>query len=121
VLEYATNEKHYNLDSNISLHDAWFETIEIIESSNGERNENRWVDIKICFLGPFHDIKIELTYQNVNAYNISANNTKTGHGDLSIHEFDLSENNMPCHTLLFQNGSKIFIEFINLTINYINR
>jgi len=69
VYAFASDSKHYSLHDHASLHDAWLDYLHIIEPAEGERSELRKIEIEACFLGPFHDRKIFLSYKNVTVIN----------------------------------------------------
>jgi len=116
VYEFASDYGHYNLTDHSSLHDAWLNSLNIIEPSSGERNENRRIEIIANFLGPFHDREIVLRYLNVQSFNLqtpseseSSRKSQLGHGDLLIHEVRF-ENQLIVHELNFLRGSTFIIE-----------
>jgi len=111
IYEYAKNYEHYNLTSHASLHDSWLEHFEIKENSSGENNEIRNTKIELCFLGAFHDRYLYIEYANVTAYSVTAKGVSSGHGDLNVHEFGISDNGIPYHELCFVDGSVFYIEF----------
>ncbi len=105
VFSFAANVEHYDLSSHSSLHDAWLENIDIREIGQGERHEQRQTEIKLCLLGAFHDRHIYLTYKDVQKYCLSAAGALTGHGDLLVHEVQLSDSGSLIHELQFEKGN----------------
>ena len=121
VYEFATKVEHYNLTSHESLHDAWLEYLTICEPAEGERKQQRSIEIKTCYLGPFHDCLIYLSYKNVKSYSLQSPaefenppTYKTGHGDLLTHEISVLENNLFKHHIKFSRGSTLSIIFEDL-------
>jgi hypothetical protein len=121
VYEFAIKQEHYNLDSHESLHDAWLEYLTICEPAEGERKEERCVDIKTCYLGPFHDCLIYVHYKNVRSYSLHSPAVfenpptyKSGHGDLLTHKISVLENNHIKHEVKFSRGSVLSIIFEDL-------
>ncbi len=121
VYEFASRIEHYNLTSHESLHDAWLESLTILEPAEGERKEERYIEIKTCYLGPFHDCLIHLKYKNVQSYSFNTPTEfenpptyKTGHGDLLTHEISLIKNGSIKHEIKFSRGSILLIIFEDL-------
>ncbi len=107
LYKFAVNEKHYDLDSPESLHDAWVEYINITEKSSGLRNDSRSSRIEIKLLGPQHDRFITLIYDNVLSLNLDTHNLlNKGWGDLISHRVRFSNtNSYPIHDLKCANGN----------------
>jgi hypothetical protein len=117
IHQFASNLNHFDLQSHSSLHDAWLESAVIREAATGERNEIRKLEIKISFLGPFHDRRIHLTYTGVTRYSFDTpaqyGNSRydhTAHGDLFTHEIRLGHNGLFIHELLFERDATFLIE-----------
>jgi hypothetical protein len=112
VYAFASNREHYNLHSHSSLHDAWLEYLVVREPASGERKELRAIEIETCYLGPFRDCRIFLTYRQVQSFNLNTPaefsappSYMTGHGDLLIHELCVEDNGLLVHELRFSRGS----------------
>ena len=116
VYDLASDKSNYDLSSHTSLHDAWLESICISEPASGDRSEVRGVFIKARYLGPFHDLHIELDYSNVIGYEIikTGSDTSCGHGDLLMHEFYIDDRNYIFHEIIFSNNSQIKIKCENV-------
>ena len=99
----------YSLDSPHSLHDAWLESLEVLEPAKGKRHEQRSTRITLRLLGAFHDRVHELTYVDVRRYRIDAPDGHRGHGDLIVHEVRIEEADLVVHELLFANGCTVEI------------
>jgi hypothetical protein len=52
IYEFALDFRHYDLNANASLHDAWLESLTVRELASGSRGEVRRLEVKLCFLGP---------------------------------------------------------------------
>jgi hypothetical protein len=87
--DFALADWHYDFRDHRAPHDAWVESVAVIETGSGERQENRSLDIKLRLLGAYHDGHIELEYKNVFRYNLGS--TGEGHGDWMYDEVRLSE------------------------------
>ena len=109
VAAFATHITRYSLDSPESLHDAWLESLEILEPAEGKRHEQRAIRITVRLLGAFHDRIHELTYVAVRRYRIDAPAGQRGHGDLIVHEVRIEEDDLIVHELLFANGGTVEI------------
>ncbi|HEY8025252.1 MAG TPA: hypothetical protein VIF60_11835 [Burkholderiaceae bacterium] len=117
VYAFASDSRHYDLQSHSSLHDAWLETFNIGENANGATKQIRQIEIRMCLLGPFHDLKIHLHYLGVERYFLDApartgeiRFAHIGHGDLLAHEIRLGLDGLLIHELQFERGGTILIE-----------
>ena len=117
VFSFASDSRHFDLESRTSLHDAWLESA-VVKEMPSSNEGNRKVDIVLTLLGPFHDRLIQLRYSDVERYSLAAltsqqdlGNRPSGHGDLYTHEIRLGEKGQLVHELLFVNDATIFIEF----------
>ena len=95
------------MDSPQSLHDAWLESLEILEPAEGKRHEQRSTRITLRLLGALHDRIHELTYVGVRRYRIDAPAGQRGQGDLIVHEVRIEEDDLIVHELLFANGGTV--------------
>lgn len=116
VYAFASDPNHFNLTSHSSLHDAWLETLCVIEPATGPRAEVRAIEIRLRLLGPFHDRYINLVYAGVSKYELDApprpgepHFTHNAHGDLLTHEIRF-ENDRLIHEILFERGAIFLIE-----------
>ena len=119
---FASDFKHYSLHDQASLHDAWLDYLHISEPAEGERRELRKIEIEICFLGPFHDRRIFLSYKNVTSYSLQTSpdfaplpSHRIGHGDLLVHELRIHPNGDMIHEMEFSRGSTLLIVCSYLT------
>ncbi|HVZ42324.1 MAG TPA: hypothetical protein VHA82_00830 [Ramlibacter sp.] len=117
VYAFASYRGNYDLTNHQSLHDAWLQSICVLEPAEGERAEIRRLEIQCRFLGPYHDRIIELTYSDVRWYSLrhslggearSANSR--GHGDMLIHEIRLGQDCI-VHEMNFSDGAVFEIGF----------
>jgi len=113
LTDFVCDQRRYELSMAESLHDAWLINYSVDESHSEENIRSRYNKITIKLLGPYHDREFTLTYDHVVSYNVSVNgdtNVTKGHGDLLVHEFQLSDRGNLVHELLFSSGMVIFIE-----------
>jgi hypothetical protein len=122
VYVFASDFKHYSLRDHASLHDAWLDHLHIVELAEGERSELRKIEIEACFLGPFHDRRIFLSYKNVTGYSLQTSPHfaalplhHVGHGDLLIHELRFHPSGNMIHEMEFSRGSTLLIRCSDLT------
>jgi len=122
IYAFASNPSYFDLHSHSSLHDAWLEKLTVRETSMGERNQLRQLEIHLCLLGPYHDRWIHLNYVGVAQYSIvtppkyaEPRYRHTAHGDLLTHEIRLGQNGLLLHELLFERGSTLLIECADIT------
>jgi hypothetical protein len=107
LYSFASDPKSYSLGSHTSLHDSWLNSLRIDENASGSRSENRWVDISLELLGPYHDFNIVLKYFRVSEYSIELAKARNGHGDLLIHEVDAVGEGKFLHNLSFATGGRL--------------
>ena len=112
VFQFAIDKRNYDLISHQSLHDAWLERLSIVEVATGSRSEIRSLEIDCRYLGPYHDLTIQLTYRDVVGYKLtapreiqSAPRAGIGHGDLLVHEVRLGKHCNVVHELRFSEGA----------------
>lgn len=95
----ATSDWYYGSSDHKAPHDSWLEALTISESSSGERNEIRTVQITIKLLSAYHDGFIEFHYPEVTKYQISAEFLEQGHGDWRYDEFRIDQNGKLIHEI----------------------
>ncbi len=117
VYAFASDSRHFDLESHSSLHDSWLESFTVREAASGDRQEIRRLEIAISLLGPFHDRRIHLHYAGVTRYSFVAppqyGNTRydhTAHGDLFTHEIRLGHEGLLVHELLFERNATFLVE-----------
>ena len=117
VYAFASDPRHFDLSSHSSLHDSWLETLTVREAASGERQEIRRMEVSLCLLGPFHDLRIHLHYTGVTRYELTApprygeaRYEHTAHGDLYTHEIRLGHDGLLIHELLFERGATLLVE-----------
>ena len=97
-------------------HDAWVESLTILEPSSGKRHEERSLEIHLRLLGAYHDGHMVLTYRDVRSYALNTPATsetpplKVGHGDWLVDEVTRSENKLVQREIEFRRGSRWRIE-----------
>jgi hypothetical protein len=111
---FASNFDHYRLDSRVSLHDAWVQSIHISEVALGERRQTRKLAIELHLLGPYHNSILRLSYSNVKSYAADVRAEDAGsiaHGDIAMHELTIDrETKVLRHEIQFASGSTLRIE-----------
>ena len=117
IYAFASDFRYFDLTSHSSLHDSWLESLTVREAAQGERNEIRRLEVAICLLGPFHDLRIHLQYTGVTRYSFStparysdSRYEHTAHGDLFTHEVRLGHEGLLVHELLFERDATFLIE-----------
>jgi hypothetical protein len=117
VLAFASDSRYFDLSSRSSLHDAWLESLTVIEVATGERQEIRRMEVSISLLGAYHDRRIHLHYTGVTRYSFSApprygepRYKHTAHGNLFAHEIRLGQDGLLVHELLFERDATFLIE-----------
>ena len=104
--EFASASWHYDPRDPKCPHDAWVESINIIEPAKGERHEIRGIEIHMRLLGAYHDGHIEIRYLNVSRYATDvAQSSICGHGDWLVDEIGLTPAGAVMHTIDFVNGT----------------
>lgn len=117
LYDYISNFKHYSLSDRESLHDAWLEGLLIKES---DCDGKRLLNIKVVYLGPYHDRKFEFSYVGVTEYLISNSGKNDGqHGDVFVHEFSVEKTGY-CHEVKFSSESVIRIYFKEMEFNQLS-
>ncbi len=117
VFAFATDPAHYDLQSRSSLHDAWLQSLTVGETAQGDRQEIRRTEIRLCLLGPYHDRRIHLHYSGVEAYAFQSparhgepRYLHTAHGDLLTHAVWVNTSGMLVHDIVFERGTTLRIE-----------
>lgn len=117
VFAFAADPAHYDLQSRSSLHDAWLQSLTVGETAQGDRQEIRRAEIRLCLLGPYHDRHIYLHYTGVEAYAFQSparhsepRYLHTAHGDLLTHAVWVNTSDMLVHDIVFERGTTLRIE-----------
>jgi hypothetical protein len=114
--EFAMASWHYNPGDHQCPHDAWVESLSIIEVSSGDRHEERSIEIKIRLLGAYHDGFAEMKYVGVKSYSLCTPAEfrlpplGVGHGDWLVDEIRISDRGLVLHEIEFSRGSNWLIE-----------
>jgi hypothetical protein len=105
--EFATADWHYDHDDPRCPHDAWVNSLAVVEPFSGERHEVRSIEIRIELLGAYHDGRILLTYPGVHQYSLFQPRagergppSSRGHGDWLVDEISVSSQSRPDHLLV---------------------
>jgi hypothetical protein len=86
----AFSDWYYGFDDHRAPHDAWLEWEKFEEHASGERNENRYLSLRLRLLGAYHEHYIEFFYPIVYAYKMSSPNCEDGHADWRYDEFRIT-------------------------------
>lgn len=92
ALALAESDWYFNARDHRAPHDAWLETVTVVERGAGERRQDRAVALTIRLLGAYHDGYIELHYRDVTRYRIELAPSETvggGHRDWRYDELRL--------------------------------
>jgi hypothetical protein len=111
---FASNFDHYRMDSRVSLHDAWVQSLHVSEVASGERRQIRRLAIELCLLGAYHDNVLRLWYSDVVSYTADVRAEAAGsiaHGDVAMHELSAGQaGTVLSHEILFASGSTLRME-----------
>lgn len=111
---FASNFNHYRMDSRVSLHDAWVQSLHVSEVAHGERRQIRKLAIELNLLGPYHNSVLRLTYSDVRGYaaNVRAEDAgSVAHGDIAMHELTVDlETQVLSHEIQFASGSILQVD-----------
>jgi hypothetical protein len=86
AFEFATALWHYDANDNRCPHDAWVESVAVLETGSGARSASRNLELRVRLLGAYQDGHIELRYPGLVSYSLSQpevdpNFGAHGHGD----------------------------------------
>src|SRR5262249_22338091 len=125
VYEFATADWHYD-DGTKGLHDSWVESLKIEETSAGDRQRERSIEIVLRLLSAYRNRHIEVRYHDVRKYRLITParfryppSFKTGHGDWLYDEIDLSRGGFVIHRVRFSRGSTWHIECRDFEVEHI--
>ena len=95
----ATSQWYFDAGDHRCPHDAWLESVTVLEPATGERSESRTTAIRVRLLGAYHDGFIELFYPRVFAYSLGNASATSGHGDWRYDEFRLAQDGHLIHEI----------------------
>lgn len=107
---------HYDFSDHRCPHDCWVDSMSIMEVPSGDRQQDRYIAIKVRLLGAYHDGFLELSYKKVKSYSLLSPTEfnlpplNVGHGDWLIDEVRVSETGLVLHEIEFSRGSCWLIE-----------
>jgi hypothetical protein len=127
---FANADWHYDHSDPRCPHDAWVESLTVVEPSSGERREVRSLEIRIELLGAYHDGRIRLTYSGVRQYSFFQPRAEErpapsrGHGDWLLDEVRVSEHSRPqqllvVHEVLLAAGGTWMIECADILYEWV--
>lgn len=113
---FAFFEGHYDITHPQCPHDSWVEFVNVHEISQGKRNEIRHIEINAKFLDARHEGFFEITYKNVQSYNMSLASSvkavpydyapaKIGHGDWIVDEITINPSGHVLHEIEFSDSA----------------
>jgi hypothetical protein len=94
AFDFAIAEWHYNFADHRCPHDAWVNSLQVLEIAKNDSQKDRVMEIRINLLGAYHDGEIEIIYQGIKSYNLSLlpdSFESKQHGDWLIDEIRLSD------------------------------
>jgi hypothetical protein len=95
----ATSEWFFGSDDHRAPHDSWLESMSFEEHSIGERNEIRFLSLRVRLLAAYHDQYIELFYPQVFSYSLDHPKVHEGHFDWRYHELRISDSGNLIHEI----------------------
>ena len=113
---FAVADWHLNPSDHRCPHDAWVDSLTIVEPSTGDRSERRGLEIHVRLLGAYQAGYLNLAYSGVRSYALDSSATDTrlssviGHGDWLIDEVRLSKSGHVLHEVEFSGGGHWLIE-----------
>ena len=123
---FALAEWHYDFRDHRCPHDAWVESVAVVELARGERQEIRSLEIRIVLLGAYHDGRIHLIYPGVTRYDLRQPSGAYGpaHGDWLVDEVDVAPTSTPeqrrvVHAIAFASGARWTIEAANILYEWV--
>jgi hypothetical protein len=104
--ELATSDWFYNPRDHRCPHDAWLESLQILEKPDtGPRQ--RSFSISLRLLGAYHDGHIEIAYPKVYAYSFqNPSPNANSHGDWRYDEFRISDRGHLVHEIEWAYGAQ---------------
>jgi hypothetical protein len=110
---FAAAPWHYDPTDHRCPHDAWVESLTILEVAQGANAGERSLELHARLLGAYHDGHIDLRYRGVRSYSLVAlaeaswlpTRQGIGHGDWLVDEVRLSAHGMVEHEIAFERGS----------------
>jgi hypothetical protein len=111
LVECSDSEWYRSPEDHRCPHDAWVESIQIVEPSACDRREKRSINIHIRLLGAYQGGMIDLIYANVSSYSVEVNRsiwrgTAIGHGDwLEDHIEQSADGTLIIHEIKFESGT----------------
>ena len=124
VIAFAFNDWYYNPQDHRCPHDSWLEELAIIGPANGERNEQRGIEISLRLLGAYHDGNIFFRYPALHRYRFETSGEwrlpplHVGHGDFSVDEIRLQSDGFVEYEIAFSRGSRFLIECSDIEFGF---
>jgi hypothetical protein len=110
VRAFALSDWFHDRQNSRCLHDAWLESLTIKDFPASGNQDARSVEISVRLHGAYRDGFIEMTYQNVTNYLMTAGtpvdkSMMNSHGDMMIDEISI-EPECLLHEAAFSSGAK---------------
>jgi hypothetical protein len=121
---FATASWHYDPSDHKCPHDAWVDSVGVVERGTGSRAEVREVDMTIRLLGAYHDGFLVLRYVGVCGYAMEALDTGTGthrqrgHGDWLVDEITLTPDGNVQHEAILS-AAKITVRCVDIECDWV--
>jgi hypothetical protein len=104
--ELATSDWFYNHADHRCPHDAWLESLQILEKP-GTQPRQRSCSIELRLLSAYHDGHIEIIYPTVYAYSLQElSQSAKSHGDWRYDEFRISDRGHLVHEIEWAYGTQ---------------
>jgi hypothetical protein len=112
----------YYADFHKCPHDAWVDSLEIVERASGERKQLREIHIKLKLFAASHQGHIYYTYENVSQYDLNARwlycRTGPKHEDWLNDEITLAGTGEVEHEIVFRSGTQWNIRCKSISYEY---
>ena len=119
---YLGSVAEYLPDFDKCPHDAWVDSLEIVEHASGERKQIREIHIKLKLFGASHRGHIFYSYANVSQYDLNARwlycRTEPKHEDWLNDEITLAGMGEVEHEIAFRSGTQWNIRCKSISYEY---
>lgn len=108
--KYALASWHCDPTDHRCIHDAWVETISVVEAGTGARKEIRSMGVVIRLLAAHHDRRLILKFPGVRRYSVQRlqsqfDRPNAGHGDVLDDSIKLASDGYLLYTLRTEFGT----------------
>ena len=105
IPDFSKEPWYHDFGDHRCPHDAWLDSIQILEPATGERHEIRKTEIIIRLLGAYHDGHIVFTYKDVISYTVKAFSSSQGHGDWMKDQITTTDGGLLLHRISWLRGA----------------